>query len=41
MVPGGRVALITDSFSAHQREEDDDMNVMCLGGQVTGQIHIG
>ena len=31
-----RAALITDSFSAHQGVEDDDMNVMCLGGQVTG-----
>jgi ribose 5-phosphate isomerase B len=28
--------LITDSFSAHQGVEDDDMNVMCLGGWVTG-----
>ena len=35
-VPGGRAALITDSFSAHQGVEDDDMNVMCLGGRVTG-----
>ena len=33
---GYEVALITDSFSAHQGVEDDDMNVMCLGGQVTG-----
>ncbi|MGA9175897.1 MAG: RpiB/LacA/LacB family sugar-phosphate isomerase [Desulfobacterales bacterium] len=32
-----RAALITDSFSAHQGVEDDDMNVMCLGGRVTGQ----
>lgn len=31
-----RAALITDYFSAHQGVEDDDMNVMCLGGQVTG-----
>jgi ribose 5-phosphate isomerase B len=31
-----RAALITESFSAHQGVEDDDMNVMCLGGQVTG-----
>jgi len=31
-----RAALITQSFSAHQGVEDDDMNVMCLGGQVTG-----
>ena len=35
-VPGARAALITDSFSAHQGVEDDDMNVMCLGGLVTG-----
>jgi ribose 5-phosphate isomerase B len=35
-VPGVRAALITDSFSAHQGVEDDDMNVMCLGGRVTG-----
>ena len=35
-VTGARAALITDSFSAHQGVEDDDMNVMCLGGRVTG-----
>jgi len=35
-VPGVRAALISDSFSAHQGVEDDDMNVMCLGGKVTG-----
>ncbi len=35
-VPGARAALITDSFSAHQGVEDDNMNVMCLGGRVTG-----
>ena len=35
-VPGVRAALITESFSAHQGVTDDDMNVMCLGGQVTG-----
>jgi ribose 5-phosphate isomerase B len=35
-VSGVRAALITDSFSAHQGVEDDDMNVMCLGGRVTG-----
>ena len=32
-VAGVRAALITDSFSAHQGVEDDDMNVMCLGGR--------
>jgi ribose 5-phosphate isomerase B len=35
-VPGVRAALITDFFSAHQGVEDDDMNIMCLGGRVTG-----
>ena len=35
-VPGVRAALITDSFSVHQGVEDDNMNVMCLGGRVTG-----
>ena len=35
-VPGVRAALIMDSFSAHQGVEDDDMNVMCLGGRVAG-----
>jgi len=35
-VSGIRSALITDSFTAHQGVEDDNMNVMCLGGQVTG-----
>lgn len=34
-VPGVRAALITDAFSAHQGVEDDDMNIMCLGGRVT------
>ena len=35
-VAGVRASLITDSFSAHQGVEDDDMNMMCLGGQITG-----
>ena len=35
-VSGVRAALITDSFSAHQGVEDDDMNVMCLGGRIIG-----
>ena len=35
-VAGVRSALITDSFSAHQGVEDDNMNVMCLGGNITG-----
>ena len=35
-VSGVRAALITDYFSAHQGVEDDDMNLICLGGRVTG-----
>ncbi len=35
-IPDVRAALITDPFSAHQGVEDDDMNIMCLGGRVTG-----
>jgi ribose 5-phosphate isomerase B len=35
-VPNARAALVTDIFSAHQGVEDDDMNVMCLGGRVVG-----
>jgi ribose 5-phosphate isomerase B len=33
-VRGARAALITESFSAHQGVEDDDMNIMCVGGRV-------
>jgi ribose 5-phosphate isomerase B len=35
-VNGVRAALITDPFSAHQGVEDDNMNIICLGGNVTG-----
>lgn len=35
-VPGVHAAIITDPFSAHQGVEDDDMNIICLGGRVTG-----
>jgi ribose 5-phosphate isomerase B len=35
-VPGVRACLIHESFSAHQGVEDDDMNVICLGGRVIG-----
>ncbi len=34
---GVRGCLIGDTFSAHQGVEDDDMNVICLGGRVTGR----
>jgi ribose 5-phosphate isomerase B len=36
-VAGVRAALITDYFSAHQGVEDDDMNMICLGGRVMGE----
>ena len=35
-IRGVRAALIHDVFSAHQGVEDDDMNVLCLGGKVVG-----
>lgn len=35
-ISGVRAALITDYFSAHQGVEDDAMNMLCLGGRVTG-----
>lgn len=33
-VPGVRAALIHEGFSAGQGVEDDDMNLICLGGRV-------
>lgn len=33
-VSGVRSALIHDCYSAHQGVEDDDMNLLCLGGRV-------
>jgi ribose 5-phosphate isomerase B len=35
-VRGVRACLIHECFSAHQGVEDDDMNVICLGGHVLG-----
>jgi len=35
-VSGVRACLIHECFSAHQGVEDDDMNVICLGGHVVG-----
>ena len=35
-MPGVRACLIHENFSAHQGVEDDDLNVMCLGGLVVG-----
>jgi ribose 5-phosphate isomerase B len=36
-IRGARACLVTDSFSAHQGVEDDNMNIICLGGRITGQ----
>ncbi len=38
-VNGVRAALINEVFSARQGVEDDDMNMICLGGRVIGQAH--
>ena len=35
-VCGVRAALCHDDFSARQGVEDDDLNVLCLGGRTTG-----
>jgi ribose 5-phosphate isomerase B len=35
-IPGVRASLIADAFSAHQGVEDDNMNLICLGGHVAG-----
>ena len=35
-ISGVRAALINDHFSAHQGVEDDNLNILCLGGRVTG-----
>jgi ribose 5-phosphate isomerase B len=35
-VRGVRAGLVHDYFSAHQGVEDDDMNLICMGGRVIG-----
>ena len=37
-IAGVRAALINDHFSAHQGVEDDDLNILCLGGRVSGNM---
>lgn len=39
-IPGVRAALITDTYSAHQGVEHDDMNLICIGGRVIGPMLI-
>ncbi|WP_118951973.1 RpiB/LacA/LacB family sugar-phosphate isomerase [Taibaiella helva] len=36
-IAGVRAALVAEHFSAHQGVEDDDLNLLCLGGRVTGE----
>lgn len=36
-VPGVRACMCHDTFSGRQGVEDDDMNVLCLGGRIVGQ----
>ena len=35
-IKGIRACLINDPYSARQGVEDDDMNVICLGGRIMG-----
>jgi ribose 5-phosphate isomerase B len=34
--PGARAALCHDHYSARQGVEDDDLNILCLGGRTAG-----
>lgn len=35
-IPGVRASMVMDPFSARQGVEDDNMNVICLGGRIIG-----
>ena len=35
-VPGARACMCHDPFSARQGVEDDDLNILCLGGRIIG-----
>jgi ribose 5-phosphate isomerase B len=37
-IPGIRAALVHDHFSARQGVEDDDMNIICMGGRTVGPM---
>jgi ribose 5-phosphate isomerase B len=37
-IPGVRAGLVNDHFSARQGVEDDHMNIICMGGRVTGPM---
>jgi len=36
-VPGARACLVQDTYTARQGVEDDDLNLLCLGGRVVGE----
>ncbi len=35
-VKGARAGLVHDHYSAHQGVEDDNMNILCMGGRLVG-----
>lgn len=35
-IKGVRAGLVHDNYSAHQGVEDDNMNVLCMGGRIVG-----
>ena len=37
-IPGIRAAVCHDLYSAHQGVEHDDVNVLCLGAQIVGEL---
>ncbi len=37
-IAGVRACLVEDHFSARQGVEDDHMNIICLGGRITGPM---
>jgi RpiB/LacA/LacB family sugar-phosphate isomerase len=40
-IRGVRASLINETYSAHQGVEHDDLNMICLGGRVTGEALAG
>jgi len=37
-IPGARAAICHDTYSAHQGVEHDNMNILCLGNRVIGDM---
>ena len=35
-IRGVRAGLVHDNYSAHQGVEDDNMNILCMGGRIVG-----